>query len=472
MGECNICIEQCNILLHCSFCDFGACKKCLSRFLLESINEASCMNCKKNYDREYLIKVFGLYWFDNKYKPSRKQILFDRQKALFTETVQYVEIAKEMDNISKQIVKLNESVKTVFNNFRKNHCSMLDYLDTVQSKDPKIVKNFKKQEKEYKKELKTLHSQIFTCRKLKKQYENQYNTGIIEEIVQNNNNVKPKNKKATFYGKCFDEKCPGLMNETGICITCEKKSCTKCFEKLTDNHECNPDTLETIKMLKEDTKPCPKCFVPIHRLAGCYQMWCTNCHTTFHYNTGEILNEKIHNPHYVEWMQKQNINTDGGNCNLDNRVYSFQHKSKKHSKSASNILRAIYHIELTIIRYHVDRKIQKYSNTQNSDRILRCQYLTGKTTENRFKQQLFMNHKQAMRWNDVKNLFQFLADAMKSILEEYLVKSSLTRVRTQIENLFSYFTTERIRLHNIYQNDIPPVYMNVDTLGVVYITFY
>jgi hypothetical protein len=433
------------------------------------------MNCKKTYDREYLIKAFGLYWFDNKYKPSRKQILFDRQKSLFSETVQYVEISKEIDNISKQIVKLDESVKTVYSKHYKNDLAMKEYFkktgEIETKEDKKIVKTFKKQDKEYKKEMKTLRLQISTCRKLKKQYENQYNTGIIEEITQTNTSEKPKIKKATFYGKCFDEKCPGLMNENGICITCEQKSCTKCFEKLTDNHECNPDTLETVKMLKSDTKPCPKCFVPIHRSAGCYQMWCTNCHTTFHYNTGEILNEKIHNPHYVEWMQTQNINTNGGNCNLDNRVYSFPHKSKKHSKSTSNILRAIYHIELNIIRYHIDRKIQKYSNTQNTDRILRCQYLTGKITEGRFKQQLFMNNKQAMRWNDIRNLFQFLADAMKSILEEYLVKSSLTTVKTQTENLFSYFTTERTRLHNIYQNDIPPD-IHVDTLGVVYITFY
>jgi hypothetical protein len=163
-------------------------------------------------------------------------------------------------------------------------------------------------------------------------------------------------------------------------------------------------------------------------------MWCTNCHTTFHYNTGEILNEKIHNPHYIEWMQTQNININSnGNCNLDSRMYSFLHKSENHFNSTYNILQAINHIELDIIRYRIVPNIEKYSNTQDSDRILRCQYLTGKITEDRFKQQLFMNYKQAMRWNDIGNLFQFLADAMKSILEEYLVQSNLTTVKRKLK---------------------------------------
>jgi hypothetical protein len=433
------------------------------------------MNCKKNYDREYLITVFSLHWFNNKYKPNRKQILFDRQKALFNDTVQYVEIFKEINKISKHITDVSDFCKIVYSARRENEQDWNDFLKNNDEDDLKqmtkykeIISHFKEREEYYKSKINTLRSQISTLKKLKNTYENQYNSGIIEENQQSDNNEKQKIKKTTFYGKCFDDKCPGLMNKNGICITCEQKSCTKCYEKLTDNHECNTDTLETIKILKKDTKPCPKCFVPIHKSAGCYQMWCTNCHTTFHYNTGEILNEKIHNPHYVEWMRKQNINTDGPNCNLDGRIYSFKHKSQKHNNSVTNILQAIHHIELTIIRYKINPKIRLYSNTQNSDRILRCKYLTGNITENLFKQKLFTNYKQAMRWNDIKNLYQFMVDAMKSILEEYLTKPSLTTVAIQIKTLISYYNTERIRLYSIYQNNIPTISTHINTsFGVV-----
>lgn len=459
MDECNICVEQCNILLHCSFCDFATCKKCLSRFLLESINEAHCMNCKKNYDREYLIKEFKLHWFNNKYKPSRQQILFDRQKALFNDTVPYVEILKEIDNISKHITNLSNVRDDIYSKLPKK----FQYEVFLYSENEEY--------KEYIDDLNKLNSQISTCKKLKKIYEYRYKTGTIEDNQQTDNNEKQKIKKTTFYGKCPGDKCPGLLNKNGICITCGEKSCTKCFEKLTDSHECNPDTLETIKLLQKDTKPCPKCFIPIHRSAGCYQMWCTSCHTTFHYNTGEILHEKIHNPHYAEWMQKQNINTDGGNCDLDARLYSFQHKSPKHSYSTANLLQAIHHIQLTIIRYKIEPKIRLYSNTQHSDRILRCRFLTGKITENSFKQKLFANYKQSMRWNDIKNLFQFMVEAITSILENYLINSSLTVLKIQIDTLISYFNTERTRLYNIYQNNIPNIFTHIDTSGAINITF-
>jgi hypothetical protein len=58
----------------------------------------------------------------------------------------------------------------------------------------------------------------------------------------------------------------------------------------------------------KDTKPCPGCKEFIFKINGCSQMWCVQCHTTWNWDTGEILeNQKIHNPHYIEYKAKEGI---------------------------------------------------------------------------------------------------------------------------------------------------------------------
>ena len=71
------------------------------------------------------------------------------------------------------------------------------------------------------------------------------------------------------------------------------------------NTLADPDTKATAELLSKDTKPCPKCSIPIHKLEGCDQMWCTQCHTGFSWKRGTIEN-RIHNPHYYEWQRQNN----------------------------------------------------------------------------------------------------------------------------------------------------------------------
>lgn len=70
---------------------------------------------------------------------------------------------------------------------------------------------------------------------------------------------------------------------------------------------CDPNTVETAKAIKAETRPCPKCGTRIFKTDGCDQMWCVmeGCGTAFSWASGHIVTGAIHNPHYYEWLRRR-----------------------------------------------------------------------------------------------------------------------------------------------------------------------
>lgn len=67
--------------------------------------------------------------------------------------------------------------------------------------------------------------------------------------------------------------------------------------------------------MEKDTKPCPKCASMIFRISGCNDMWCTVCHTSFDWVSGQIIiNRHIHNPHMVDWVREHGEINNGRAC--------------------------------------------------------------------------------------------------------------------------------------------------------------
>ncbi len=62
------------------------------------------------------------------------------------------------------------------------------------------------------------------------------------------------------------------------------------------DHKCSQEDIETQRYITENSKPCPRCLVPIQRASGCSQMYCINCMTVFDYNTGLEDTGLVHNP--------------------------------------------------------------------------------------------------------------------------------------------------------------------------------
>jgi hypothetical protein len=135
---------------------------------------------------------------------------------------------------------------------------------------------------------------------------------LLEENIQEVNTYReilnqPERELVSKMPKsCTKESCNGIYIKNK-CSICNDIICNKCFSVITnDEHECDSDILETLKFIKKDSKPCPKCSVPIHKIDGCDQMFCVTCHTAFSWRTCKIQNGVIHNPHYFQWLRENN----------------------------------------------------------------------------------------------------------------------------------------------------------------------
>jgi hypothetical protein len=125
-------------------------------------------------------------------------------------------------------------------------------------------------------------------------------------------NLLPKlnNNEDRMHRPCPVNDCKGYLSTAWKCGLCETWVCPDCGNikdgKNDEEHVCNEDDKMTLLMLKKDTKQCPGCYKPIHKIEGCDQMFCVECHTAFSWITGKKVNGRIHNPHYYEMQRAAN----------------------------------------------------------------------------------------------------------------------------------------------------------------------
>jgi hypothetical protein len=116
-------------------------------------------------------------------------------------------------------------------------------------------------------------------------------------------------EKKVFFMPCPSATCNGMLSSKYKCGICDNYTCPDCHE-LKDSsrsveHVCNADNIASAQAIKKETKQCPGCHNRIYRTEGCSQMWCTGCHTTFDWTTGnKVVSGPLHNPHWLEYQRK------------------------------------------------------------------------------------------------------------------------------------------------------------------------
>ena len=408
--DCSICCVKTTVkrnpILNCSHCDLKACHNCHKRYICESTNDPQCMNCKTSFTQVFLYENFTKQYMNTTYKEARKNILFDREKALLPHSQGDVEYTLKCREDEAQISEL------------------------------------KKQETELKKQLEQIRIQIYH----------------IKHRKLNKNSAK------TYTHKCVNEGCRGFLDDQHYCSLCKCTVCKKCNEIKEENHECLQENIETMNLLKKDSKPCPGCGILITKIIGCSQMWCTSCHTTFNFNTGEKVNGVIHNPHYYEFLRNnRNIQRNPqdipcGGLPAANVFYRTLNLAQI-SISKANILFKIHRNLSHMINWELPR-IPIDTNNHNVNRELRVNYLLKELDEKDFKDTIFKNERTKIIDKEFGEITTMVSHTSSELLENYLrqVQNGMTcpdETLQMLENLRIYANNNYEKIGRLFNKKYP-----------------
>jgi hypothetical protein len=460
-NTCSVCNEKYNKSTHkkiTCYCNLELCIKCMKTYILSKYQIPHCFNCNIEWTREFIIKNTTNVWFNGEYTLHYKNILFKNEEDQFKDTVVYIEERKikerETNKIRIEINKYNQLLKPLYDQIN-----------------------------EYNEIIRNLHTDI-------------------NNIHSRTNNVKRKE----FVCKCPNNDCIGYLSSAHKCDLCNNWFCPDCNElkggDKNAEHICNPDTVETVKLLHKECKNCPKCVSKIYKIDGCDMMWCVSCHTSFSWRTLNILNNKnIHNPHYFEWLRTQtpdnremerNPNDILCGREIDNHfIVQFLRKIKnvfnikweivyyneyyphelKHevvleynklpdiNKTYNNIyvrfgriLRSIIHIRDIDIN-------GRFSNNRNDNdsetvkRELRIQFMENKIKEHEFKTNLLKRNKQIDKNNAFSTLLLMYANCMTDILyrmHDNLSNNNINEYLTEVDELRKYVDIQLKTISKLY----------------------
>jgi hypothetical protein len=267
----------------------------------------------------------------------------------------------------------------------------------------------------------------------------------------------------SVFCKCPKQDCHGFVlqgSESPTCTTCNTLVCIKCREIMDQDHECDGDTIETIKLIESETKACPGCGIQIHKIQGCYQMWCTQCHTTFHYRTGEILREPIHNPHYIEWLKTMPQTEE---ClefdviSLDNleSVLQERHTSTQEAKLVTSSRKTSEY--LVGLKHEARHQLAKLNNVMKSHNT-RIEYILNGMTILEYKKTLYAKFKMQNKLKDVITLVETIVLFIHSFLYHFVFETmTLTEIKTRLEEFVLHINDESNRLVKLYASKFPNI---------------
>jgi hypothetical protein len=266
---------------------------------------------------------------------------------------------------------------------------------------------------------------------------------------------KSKKRKETRFRKCPMPNCNGFLSTRWKCMICEANICNECndpIETSTDEeekkkkHKCDKEKRKLMTLIKEDTKPCPKCGEFITKISGCDQMWCICCHTAFDWKT-MMIQERVHNPHYFEYLHRvarqQNEGEDvprgvlighemkgecpGQNLNL-NRVSSL------HNERLTELYRFSVHLEEVEIP-KMREKVRKINlSLYNNNK----EFLLSDKDEKQWTSNIKRHNKKRVYTNEFIDLLTMLIDTTKSICANSIIKKNSDLISVECDTLIDY----------------------------------
>ena len=411
----------------CIYCGTVYCRACLKQYLATCNDGINCANCAKPWTDDNLLVLLPKTYVEGELRKMKTKHLVEREKQLLPDTMEVAmryknqkviihDVDQQIDELEAELKQLR-TIQTHAYNIRANILSDNNTIGGVNDGEDDVDDN-------------------------------------EDEDHVGSDNVKKKKDKVHYFKPCPKDGCNGFLSTHWKCGICDTKVCKDCLEIKIDrhDHECKPEDLASALEVKKNCKACPKCHSKIYKVSGCSQMWCTNCHTAFDWNTNKIVINGIHNPHYYEWMHRANANNNHGQedeeqdqdqarqegqggCNFVNiqQIINMQHEMDRYSSGSgirhggtsrdSDINDLLeFHRRLTEIQA---RLIQDFHipDVELRNRGLRIKFLVHELDKDEYERQLFLNDKNYLSTRDYNDLHTMVAElgmnTLQTLINEY-----------------------------------------------------
>jgi len=241
-----------NSRVECPSCEYPVCRSCTRIYLLGTMDNPHCLNCKNRWQLDTLIKNTLKSFVNGDYKEHRKKMLFDHEKSRMPETMNAVENYKKVKVLTVEYKAENAKLKELEAKIRELEDARYNLKWKVSGIKGRL---------------------------------NDYKCGVEKSI------------KKEFKQKCPKDGCLGFLSTQWKCGLCETKVCSKCLA-IKENeipHECNEDDVKSAELIKKETRSCPSCGTNIFKIMGCFEkdtkilMWNTEVKNIQDIKIGDVL---------------------------------------------------------------------------------------------------------------------------------------------------------------------------------------
>ncbi len=393
--SCSVCLELPENTIKCPGCkntDNTLCKSCYKNIIKTNITNPCCPFCKSLYTDSFIVKTINKRFLDN-ITEKRNQIVFDQQYALITNEKINYETIKEMHDKRVKRDELRDKIAEMEN--IRAECELLS-----------------------------------------------------DEIY--NYSLRTKTPSPIIPLNC--PKCDGIViPESESCAKCHIDVCMKCGKKIPFStvHRCKQSDINTLKVLRENTKNCPKCATMIYKIDGCDQMFCTVCHTAFSWNTLNIITTTIHNPHYFELVRKGVIKETDNNNTIDYGKLIGMCQRLKKKDDINYFFRLLEAIFRMLQPPSLEDTLIKLNNLDIAFKQFRDEYILKVINKSTFEEDI----KNALKWqrtlemhqqygNLVVNICQSCLEDINNEDDAMIALKKLQKTEKQIYKLEKKFTQE------------------------------